>query len=233
VGTPDRVQLAERGGDELAEGDVVLAHPTFGDLVDGRLGPVDGVIDIAVVGVAELHDPGTRLHEPAQYRLLGHDARVVARVGRGGHPAHEGMQVGRAADPLQLLAAGKQVGHGDRVGRLAPAVEVEDGIENQLVGGPVEVRAAQDLHHVGDGLVGQQHPAEDALLGGDVLGGGPLERRHVAGQRGVGGHEQLTPSRCTAQRVGTGVPGRSDIARTTPPLSELSPPAPDRARSEG
>ena len=41
------------------------------------------------------------------------------------------MQVGRAADPGQVAALGQLVRHRDRVGRLAPAVEVEDRVEDR------------------------------------------------------------------------------------------------------
>ena len=49
------------------------------------------------------------------------------------------MQVRRAADPRQLAAAVSSADDGDRVGRLAAAVQVEDRVEDDLVRGPVEV----------------------------------------------------------------------------------------------
>ena len=35
--------------------------------------------------------------------------------------------------------------------------------------GPVEVAGLEDLDDVGDGVLGEQHAAQHALLGGDVL----------------------------------------------------------------
>ena len=44
------------------------------------------------------------------------------------------MQVGAAADAGDLAAPGELVGDRDGVGGLAPAVQVEDGLVDQLVG---------------------------------------------------------------------------------------------------
>ena len=58
------------------------AHQTVYDCIldlYGRGEPAD-----AVTVSAELHDARSGLHEPAQDGLLGHDLRVVRRVGGGG-----------------------------------------------------------------------------------------------------------------------------------------------------
>jgi hypothetical protein len=60
---------------------------------------------------------------------------------------------------------------------LALAVQVDDDVEDRLVGRLVEVGRAHDLDDVGDGVLGQQHAAEHRLLGGDVLRRGALELR--------------------------------------------------------
>ena len=54
-----------------------------------------------------------------------------------------------------------------------------------------EVRRAQHLDDVRDGVLGQQHAAEHAHLGDEVLRGGPVELPTAAAHRGegVGGHE--------------------------------------------
>ena len=110
----------------------------------------------------------------------------MAAVGTDGD---QRVQVGLAADPGQVAALGQLVGDGDRVGRLAAAVEVEDRVVDQLVRRAVEVVALEHLDAVGDGVLGQQHAAEHGLLGVDVL------RRHpVVGTvtgTGVAAHVQL------------------------------------------
>ena len=67
------------------------------------------------------------------------DAGVEAGVGRGRHAGQQRVQVRRAADPADLAEPGQLGRDGDRVGRLALAVEVDDDVEDRLVGRPVEV----------------------------------------------------------------------------------------------
>ena len=115
------------------------------------------------------------LDQPAQHRPLADDLRVVGRVGGGRHARHQRVQVARPADPGQVAGVGQRRRHGDRVRRLAATVEVEDHLEDPGVGRPVEVGRAQQLDHVGDGVLGQQHAAEHRLLGGHVLRRRPVE----------------------------------------------------------
>ena len=88
------------------------------------------------------------------------------------------MQVGGSADPVDLAALGQLVRDRHGVRGFAPAVEVDDGLVDGLVGGPVEVLAAEDLHDVGDGVLGEHHAAQHGLLGQDVL-------RRLAAEFGV------------------------------------------------
>ena len=64
-----------------------------------------------------------------------------------------------------------------------------------LVRGLVEVRRAQHLDDVRDGVLAEEHPAQDALLGGDVLRWGAFEGGVVrlCGQLGHT-HRRDTPS---------------------------------------
>ena len=179
---------------DVAQRGVVLGRAAVGDLVDLRLRPVDDVVDLALAGVADLDDLGAGVDQPAQDRLLPHDLGVVAGVGRDRHVGGQGVQVGRAADPLQLAAALQLGGDGHHVDRLAAAEEVDDRVVDGLVGRAVEVDAAEHLGHVGDRVLGDQHRAEHGLLGGHVL-----RRRAVAGpaRRGT----RLVRRRAVAPRV--------------------------------
>ena len=76
----------------------------------------------------------------------------------------------RTSSPRRLSSADD----GDRVDRLAPAVEVDHRVEDGLVRRAVEVGAADRLDHVGDGVLGEQHRAEHGLLGVVVLGRHPV-----------------------------------------------------------
>ena len=97
----------------------------------------------------------------------------------------------RPADAAQLPRPGQLGGHGDRVGRLTAAVEVEDGVVDQLVSRTVEVRRAQHLDDVGDRVLGQQHAAEHGLLRGDVLRRRPIQ---------PAGHDPGVVSECHGAR---------------------------------
>ena len=83
----DGVDLIHRRLEQCLQHDEILSGATFGDVVDLGLGAVDDLVDIGTLraGVAVLHHPGAGFHQSAQQRLLGHDARVVAGVGGGGH----------------------------------------------------------------------------------------------------------------------------------------------------
>ena len=85
------------------------------------------------------------------------------------------MQVRAAADAGDLAAPGELVGDRDGVRGLAAAVQVEDGLVDQLMRGPVMVGRPDHLDHVRDGVLGEQHPAEHALLRRDVVRRSPLE----------------------------------------------------------
>ena len=189
----DRLDLVERALHDRGEREVVLRRTTVGDGVDLGLRGVDHVVGVAVAGEAHLHDLGAGLDEPAQHRCLAHDPRVVARVGGGGDRGDQRVEVGRAADPGELAALLQLGGHGDGVGRLAPPVEVEDRLVDQLVCGAVEVVPAHDLDDVGDRVLGQQHAAENGLLGRDILRRGAFELG-VRGRAGKLRNTHRTPT---------------------------------------
>src|SRR5690606_14674405 len=54
-------------------------------------------------------------------------------------------------------------------------VEIDDRVVDRLVRRAVEVVAADLLDHVGDRVLGQQHAAQHAHLGGDVLRRGAVK----------------------------------------------------------
>ena len=171
----DGLDLVEGAGHDLRERVVVVGDAAVGDAVDLGFGAVDQLVGVAVAGIAELDDAGADLDQAAEDGPLADDAGVVAGVGGGGHRGDERVQVGGAADAGEVAALGELGRDGHRVGRLAAAVQVEDDLVDQLVGGAVVVVRADDLEDVGDRVLGEQHAAQDALLGGDVVRRGALE----------------------------------------------------------
>ena len=143
--------------------------------VDLGLGAVKQFIGVPVTRVAELHDPGAHLDQAAQDRPLAHDPGVVSGVRRGRHGRDQGVQVGGAAHPPDVPALGQLGRHGDGVGWLPAAVQVEDHLVHELVRGPVVIMRPDHLEDVGNRVLRQQHPAEHALLRGNVMRRRPLE----------------------------------------------------------
>ncbi len=162
----DGLDLVEGALHDVGERRVVLAGALFGDGVDLGLGRVDDLVDVALGGVAHAGDPGAGLDQAAQDGALVDDLRVVLGVGGGRDGVDQGVQVAGAAGPDEFTALGEFAGDGDRVGRLAAGVEVEDRAVDQLVGRAVVVVRFEDLDDVGDGVLGEQHAAEDGLFGG-------------------------------------------------------------------
>ncbi len=171
----DGLDLVERAFHDVAEGEVVLTGALLGDRVDLGLGGVDDLVDVPVGRVSHLRDLRTGLDEPPEDRALVDDLRVERGVGGGRDGLHQGVQIRRSADLGDLPALDQLGGDRDRVGRLALGVEVEDRGVDGLVRRAVEVVALDDLHDVGDGVLGEQHAAEDRLLRVQVLGRHPLE----------------------------------------------------------
>ena len=85
------------------------------------------------------------------------------------------MQVGGAAHLRQDASALEFAGDGDRVGGFRAANELDDGVEDRLVAGLVEVLPAQHLGDDVGGLGRQHHRSEDAHLRVDVLRGDAVE----------------------------------------------------------
>ena len=205
----DRVDLVHGGLQQVFQRHKVFGHPPVGDVVDLGLSAVDHVGDVGALrtGIAVLHDARAGLHQPPQQRLLRDDACVVAGVGGGRHGGDQGVQIGRAADAAQQPAAVQLGGDGDRVGGLAAAVEIEDGVVDVLVGRTVEVAGPEALEHIGNRVLAQQHAAEDGLLGRLVLRG--LTTEVLTGRRNI--HARMAEVIHDSHGGATSSPGRTYI----------------------
>ena len=76
-------------------------------------------------------------------------------------PACSDTKRGRAADGLEQAGPAQFVGDGDRVGRLALAVQRVDGLEDVTVRRLVEVVGRTQFDRGGDGVARQEHRSEE------------------------------------------------------------------------
>ena len=152
-------QAVERLHQQALQRLEAVGHPALGDVEDQGLGPVDRRGHVVGHAVAHLGDLAGDGDEPAQQGVLLHDPGVAGRVGRGRRVGLQRDQCGQAADRLEQAGTGQLVGDGDGIGRLAPAVQGGDGVEDVAVGRLVEVVGGAGLHRGGDGVAGQQHGA--------------------------------------------------------------------------
>ncbi len=191
----DGVDLVHGRLQQILERNEILRRPALGHLVDLGLCAVDHLGHVGALGarVAVLDDPGAGLHEAPQQRLLGHDGRVVARVGRGRHRRDQGVQIRCPADPAEQVPAVQFRGDRHRVGRFAPPVEVQDRVVHVLMGGAVKVAGSQPFEHIGDGVLAQQHAAQHRLLRRHVLRW--LPPKVLARRRGIHARRQVIDDR--------------------------------------
>ena len=97
---------------------------------------------------------------------------VVTRVGRRRRVGLDLQQRDATADVVEQVGAPQLLGDGDRVGRLALAVQRLDGLVDVAVRGLVEVAGLDvRLDRGGDRVAREQHRAEQRLLGLEVVRG--------------------------------------------------------------
>ncbi len=149
-----------------------------GDVEHQRLGLVDRLAHVVGQAVGRLRDRPGGTDEPAQQRVVAHDAGVVGGIGRARCVGLQGDEGGGATGGLEQIATAQLVGHGNRVDRVAPSGDHADHVVDVGVGRAVErVGAAQRLAGRGHRVAGQQHGAEQGFLGLEVVGRHPPPER--------------------------------------------------------
>ena len=159
-------EFVDSGIDKIAQCPVVLGGLLLRHREDFLLGAVQNRFDLHLLGTleAELHNSGSGVDQLAQHRLFRHDLRVVASVSGGRHRGQQGVQVRRAADPLEVVVAIEPSCHNHRINIGARGIEVNHGLIDERVRRIVEVLRLQlfnDLHHR---VRAQEHSAKNALL---------------------------------------------------------------------
>ncbi len=216
----EALELLQLAGQEVADRQEVLAAVLVGDLEDGALGHVDEVARQRLVAVHTGLDLVGRAQQPAEHRVVAHDARVLADVADSRHGARQEVDRRAAADGLEVPGLLEVLDERERVDGLAERVQVEHRLVDAPVALAVEVLRLEPLvdDQGGERGVREQDGAEHRLLRLEVLG--RRDRRAVEPAAG-----------CAALRrgVAVGAVGRAHGAaesrrasgRPEPPLALL------------
>jgi hypothetical protein len=188
----DRVEVAEAGGraghgaalggellplrdlrvEDVADLDEVLLAVVVGDLEHHALGTLDELARLGLVVVDGGLDLVGGAEQAAQERELLDDRAVAPQVADGGDGPGQRVDLGAAADVLELAARAQVLGDGQDVDRLALLIQREHRLVQHAMAVAVEVlrlEALLDDERVVDAL-GEQDRAEDRLLGLDGVG---------------------------------------------------------------
>ena len=115
--------------------------------------------------VGQLRDLACGADELAQHRGPFHDVAVVLDVDGGRHGVDQVHHVGRAADLDQLPPPLQFVGDRDEVSRIAPLVQVDDGLVDPAVLFLVEVFSFEEGRDLDDGVGIDEQRSQHRLLG--------------------------------------------------------------------
>jgi hypothetical protein len=142
-------------------------------LADGeqlRLGPVDRLLDLGRILVADAGDAPGGDDQVAQDRLAFDDPSVLHGMDRGRRLVAQAGEVRAAADLLELVRSLEHLRHGHDVDRLPALEQIEHRREDQAVRLPVEVVRAEELGDLDHGVPVDEDGAENGLLGLEALG---------------------------------------------------------------
>ena len=154
----ERVELRKAGID-----------PLLADREQLRLGPIDGLLDLGGVLVADPGDPTGRADEVPEHRLALDDPRVLDGVDRGRRLVGQARQVAATADRLELIAPLERLRDRDDVDRLTALEQLENRRVDRAVRLAVEVRRAQELRDLDDRVAVDEDGAQHGLLGLETL----------------------------------------------------------------
>ena len=144
----------------------VAVGPFLGDAKDDLFGAIHHLLHIfSRVFVGQLRDLAGGPDELAQHRSPFHDMAIVLDVDGGRHGIDQVHHVGRAADLDQLPPPLQFVGDGDEVGRIAPFVQVNDGLVDPAVLFLVEVLSFEKRRDLDDGVGIDEQRSQHRLLG--------------------------------------------------------------------
>ena len=135
------------------------------DLEELRLRPVDRLLDLGRVLVADAGDLAGGADEVPEHGFALDDPGVLDRVdGRRGR-IRQLRQVGPPADLLEVLAALQGFGNRDQIHRLPALEQLEHRLVDVAVRLAVEVHRLQEFRDLDDRLAVDEDRPEDRLLG--------------------------------------------------------------------
>src|SRR5438105_8631963 len=154
-----------RRPDELLYPNELFAAPELRDLEDAMLRVVEHFAGGAVPFVDILNDPGRRLDEATQDRLVADDPRVIVDVGSGRDDVGQPRDVFHAAGAVQIAPARQLVAQRHGIDDVAPLGQGHHRAKQQTMSFPVEHRVVQDFSGSERGVLVEHHGAEEGLLG--------------------------------------------------------------------
>ena len=162
--------LVERGDaleallQQLLDVREVAGDTLLREIEDDLLRAVDELRGLARPVPAEPRDLASRPDEPAQRGRLADDLGIVAGVRGGRYERCQLMDPRASPNVLEISPPLELVDEGDRVDRLASAVERERAPVDSGVALAVEVRRLEDLADDRDRPRREHHRPEDGLL---------------------------------------------------------------------
>ena len=178
----------------------IAPDPLLGEVEDDLLRLVDELARLADALAAEPGDLLAGANEPSQSGCLLDDAGVVLDVRSGGDQRRELGDAGGAADLLELAPLLELVRERDRVDGLALGPQREAGAVDRAVRAAVEIGGVDDLGDRADRGLGEEHRAENRLLGLEVLGWHVAQRWCVGRAHGAGSNLSRAVTSRTAHR---------------------------------
>ena len=150
-------------------GEKPAADPPLADREQLRLRPVDRLLDLRRILVADAGDLAGGADEVPQQRLALHDPRVLGRVDGRRRRVRQRAEVGAATDRLEVTCSLQRLRDGHDVDRLAPLREVQHHRVDAAVGLAVEVLGLEEVRDLDHGVAIDEDGAEHGLLGLDGL----------------------------------------------------------------
>ena len=154
------LETIEVGIEEIVDRRHGIGDPALTHLEHERLGVIDGLADVVGQAVAQLGDLAGHADEPTQQGVFLDDGGVASGIRDSRCCCLQRDEGGRTADGLEQPCPAQFFGDGDRIGGLTGGIERGDRLIDMPMSRLVEVLGHELLGRHRDGILGQQHGAE-------------------------------------------------------------------------